>query len=217
MLELSGVPAGFVPGQDVTFDVLLRDAANLASYNVVLTLELAAGTAGTDAHFVVPGAALSRYVFGHDTTNFWASVQTVGAMQALTISDFHDPDDDLDLDGVNTVAGDNDRVATVTISTHAGTCGDLSLSFDTAAFELDTPLIDPHGAPVPIDGFATLRSSLAVQDPVGVTAIPEPATLSLSVLALIAAVAGRRRRTFDSTQRAQRTRRKTDMSFYKKK
>jgi hypothetical protein len=193
VLELSGVPASFMPGQDVTFDVLLRDAANLASYNVVLTLELTAGTVGTDAQFVVPGVALSRYVFGQDTANFWASVQTVGAMQALTISDFHDPDGDLDLDGVNTVAGTNDRVATVTISTHAGTCGDLRLSFDTSALELDTPLIDPDGAPVPIDGFAALRSSLAAQDPVGVTAIPEPATLSLSVLALIAAVAGRRR------------------------
>jgi hypothetical protein len=193
MLELSGVPASFVPGQDLTFDVLLRDTANLASYNVVLTLELAAGTVGMDAHFVVPGAALSRYVFGNDTTYFAASAQTGGAAQALTISDFHDPDGDGTLNGVDTVAGANDRVATVTISTHAGTCGDLSLSFDTSALELDTPLTDSHGAPVPIDGFATLRSSLAGQSPVGVTAIPEPATLSLSALAFIAVVAGRRR------------------------
>lgn len=193
MLELSGVPASFVPGQDVTFDVLLRDATDLASYNIVLTLQLAAGTIGTDAHFIVPGAALSHYVFGLNTTYFAAAVQTVGATQALTISDFHDPDGDGTLNGVDTVAGANDRVAAVTISTHAGTCGDLSLSFDTTALEIDTPLTDSHGAPVPIDGFATLRSSLAGQNPVGVTAIPEPGTLSLSVLAFIAVVAGRRR------------------------
>ena len=135
MLELSGVPAGFVPGQDVTFDVLLRDATDLASYNIVLTLQLAAGTIGTDAHFIVPGAASSHYVFGLDTTCFAAAVQTVGATQALTISDFHDPDGDGTLNGVITVAGANDRIATVTVSTHAGTCGDLSLSFDTSPRE----------------------------------------------------------------------------------
>jgi hypothetical protein len=193
MLELSGVPGSFVPGQDVTFDILLRDATDLASYNIVLTLQLAAGTIGTDAHFIVPGAALSHYVFGLDTTYFAAAVQTVGATQALAISDFHDPDGDGTLNGVDTVAGTNDRVVTVTVSTHADTCGDLSLFFDTVALELDTPLTDSHGAPVPIDGFTTLRSSLAAQSPVGVSAVPEPASLSLTVLALIAAVAGRRR------------------------
>jgi len=188
VLELSGIPSTFVPGESVTFDVLLADATDLASYNVVLTLDLTAGMVGTDAYFVAPTAPVSRYVFGADTAYFAATVLTVGATQFLTLSDFHDPDGDGTLEGVNTVAGANDRIATVTIATQAGLCGDLRLSFDASALELDTPSL---GAPVPIDGFAALQSSLAAQGPVGVTAIPEPATLSLAVLAFIAAVAGR--------------------------
>ncbi len=193
VLELSGVPAGFVPGQEVTFDVLLRDAADLGSYNIALTLELAGGTVGTDAYFVLPAAPDSRYVFGTDTAYFAASVQTGGATQILTLSDLHDPDGDGALDGVNTVAGVNDRVATVTIATQAGTCGDLSVSFDALTLELDTPLEDPPGVPVPVDGFTALQDDVAARSPVRVTAVPEPATLSLSVLAFVAAIAGRRR------------------------
>jgi hypothetical protein len=193
VLDLSGVPSGFVPGQAVTFDVLLRDAADLASYNIALTLELAGGSVGTDAYFLMPAAPASRYVFGPDTSYFAASILTAGTTQILTISDFHDPDGNGSLDGVNTVAGVNDRVATVTIATQAGPCGDLSVSFDALTLELDTPLEDPPGVPVPIGGFTALQNDVAAQSPVRVTAVPEPATLSLSVLAFAAAIAGRRR------------------------
>lgn len=81
-------------------------------------------------------------------------------------------------------------VATATIATQAGTCGDLSVSFDASTLELDTALEDSSGVPVPIDGFTALPNDVAAQSPVRVTAVPEPASLSLSVPAFAAAIAG---------------------------
>jgi len=186
MLSLDGFPPYYVPGQPFTFSIILTGAENLASYNVEVALELETGTVGTDAWFVEPDAPLSSYLFGdtaEDRQFFGTALRIVGDQQRLTIGDLHDPDDDLVLDPVDTVAGVNDLVAAVTVGTAVNLTGGLAISLDAASLELDTPELDAQDDPIPIDGFDALQSDVAARSPSQVPLVPEPATLVLLAVA----------------------------------
>jgi len=186
MLSLDGFPPYYVPGQPFTFSIILTGAENLASYNVEVALELETGTVGTDAWFVEPDAPLSSYLFGDtagDRQFFGTALRIVGDQQRLTIGDLHDPDDDLVLDPVDTVAGVNDLVAAVTVGTAVNLTGGLAISLDAASLELDTPELDAQDDPIPIDGFDALQSDVAGRSPSQVPLVPEPATLVLLAVA----------------------------------
>jgi hypothetical protein len=186
MLSIDGLPPYYVPGQPFTFTIMLTGAEDLASYGIDVGLELQTGTVGTDAWLVEPDAPLSSYVFGDtaaDRRFFGTALRIVGDQQRLTIGDLHDPDDNLVLDPVNTVAGVNDLVAEVTVGTGMNLTGDVLLSLDASTLELDTPQLDAQNDPVPIDGFEALQSAVAARSPSQVPLVPEPATLVLLAVA----------------------------------
>jgi hypothetical protein len=176
----------------VTFDVLLAGAENVASYNIEVVLEAPGAAVGTDACFAAPAAAAAHYVFGADTAMCASAVRTVGARHYLTLSDWHDPDGDGVLDGINTSSDVNDRVARVTLLTSPSLSDSLFVSLNAASLELDTPLVDGQGAPVPISGFLALQNGLAAASPREV-AVPEPSSLALLSAAAGAALLRRRR------------------------
>ena len=193
MLAIDGLPGGYTPGQPLTFDVLLTGAENLASYFIEIGLTLETGQPGTDAWFLEPGPPASRYVFFAHDTHFEAAVHTVAGQHILSLSGFNDPDDDHVLDGVDTVAGVNDRVATVTVQTLPSLTGAIYLTLAAGTLELDTPDKDAGGTPAPIVGFATLQADLAASPPAEVP-VPEPATLALVAAGGLGAALARRRR-----------------------
>jgi hypothetical protein len=181
-LAIGDLPPYYTAGQPFTFSILLAGAQGLASYNIDVVLELETGTVDTDAWLVEPDAPPARYVFGDTAADrqwFGAAVQTVGAAQRLTVSDLHDPDDDLVLNPVDTVAGVNDLVAVVTVETAPSLAGDVRLRLDAAGLELDTADLDAQNHPIPIEGFAALEFDVAGRDPAAVPLVPEPGTLLL--------------------------------------
>ena len=203
ILSIEGLPAAYVPGDPVTFDVTLVGAENLASYYIDLILTAESATVGADAWFDVPAPPDSQYVFfngPNDTDNFWATTATFGLQHFLSLSDLHDPDGDGTLDPVDTVAGVNDLIATVTLQTSPSLTGRLFLAFDAATLELDTHLEDPYEEPIPIPGFTELQETLASAEPTELPEIPEPSLLAL--MAAGAAVASLRRRRRSITRSA---------------
>jgi hypothetical protein len=191
LLSMEGLPSTYVPGESITFNVTLTGATNLGSYFTELLLEAPGGVTGSDVWFEVPAAPASRYVFLADSANFAASAAKFGQRYALSISDLHDADGDGDLEGVDALAGVNDRIAAVTIRTSPSLTGQLMLSIDATSLELDTPAVDGAGNPVPVSGFSGLVASLAAAGPSRVDQVPEPSSLAL--LGALAGLASRRR------------------------
>ena len=181
ILTIEGLPSQYVPGGTFSFYVTLTDAADLASYNVELVVGGTPGsTPGSDYDIpsVIPDTPVSRYVFGPtsaDKLNFLSAVNTEPDSLALTISDFHDPDVDFTLDPVTTVAGVNDLVAVVSVSTDAAYTGQLTFSFDTTTLQLDNPDIQS------VANFAAVVAALKEWSAT-VNAVPEPATSVLLML-----------------------------------
>lgn len=193
ILSIDLAPTQYAPGQDLDLELKMVGAADLAAFNIDLVIATPSAAAGVDAWFEVP-LPPGRYVFGAGPDNtawFTATVDTVGALHFLNLSDFHDPDYDFVLDPVDTVAGVNDVVAVITLKTTPGMTGSLLISIDADTLELDTDGVDGVGRPVPIVGFDTLQQGASQAPPIEITEIPEPAVLSVLLLGAWS-VAGRR-------------------------
>jgi hypothetical protein len=159
-------PSSYTPGGVFQCQILLTGADNLADFTLNLTLSGASGTAGTDYFFQDAAQPALRYVFLGQTTLGFSRSSTGGA--AITVGDSL-----ASLTGeVSSVAGVNDRLATLTVKTSAAMTGSLVLSFDTAHLVLDTSAVPPASIP----GYSGMVSSL---QPMSVVAVPEPATLVL--------------------------------------
>ena len=192
ILSIQDIPATYTPGQSVGFNVVLTGAEDLASYCIDIVMTAETAVPGVDAAFVIPAAPVSRYVFGPHGENFAAALNTIVGSQILTLSDFHDPDGNGTLDGVNTVSPINDLIASVAIQTQPNLTGKLYLAISAVGLELDGPLTDPDGVPISINGFAALQAGLATTGPAEVAQVPEPATATL--LAALGGLASLRRR-----------------------
>ena len=191
ILTVENAPAQYVPGDTFCFYVTLADAVDLASYNIELVIAGdPASTPGSDydVDSVLPEPPASCYVFGstpQDKANYLYAVNTEPNALALTLSDFHDPDGDFNLDPVTTVADVNDCVAVVGVITDSAYTGPLTFSFDTSTLQLDNADVQP------IAGFDEVVASLAEWS-LSINAVPEPAGLGL--LSLPAIFLTRRRR-----------------------
>ena len=173
-----GLPAAFVPGEAFTFTVGLPPITDLGSYDidVVLTGD---GVAGTDFAFNLaatePVALVDGYVFPSNT-NFFDAVNTPAANeQRLTVTDF-------DFGGADVVTGVNDRTASVVVDVAPGFTGLLSLSIDADSLILDSSAT----APTPVAEFSDIVQATLTAGAVDLPAIPEPASLTLACLALLA-------------------------------
>jgi len=172
-------PATYSPAVPFDVTVVLTGAEDLFLYNVELGVSSAEGTAGTDFLFVSSSvAAQPRYVFSGEATGGFTANLLGPDNVTITLSDFLVTN----LNGVDTVAGQNDLVAAVTVNTSASQTGPLTFTIDGAGLELDT------SDDVPIPNFDDLTQSL---QPVEVA--PEPSSLAL-MLAALAGVVRRRRR-----------------------
>ena len=179
-------PQEYIPGGPITFDVLLTGAQDLSAYFVELVLEADVATVGSgaDAWFEEPAApdSASNYVFIDDNILFTATAGMIGGAHVLSMGD------DIWPTSVNTAAGVNDLIATVTVSTVASMTGNLYISLDAETLELD----DVNGDPIP--DFAALKTTLVAADPTEFTEVPEPTSVLLLALGT-AALLRRRRRT----------------------
>ena len=195
ILSIDLLPAQYIPGQDMEFEVKLAGATDLAAFNIDLILSTPTAEIGVDARFEPP-VPNDRYVFGvgpDHTALFSAIVDTIGDEHFLNVSDFHDHDGDFVLDPVSTVAGVNDVVARVTLKTTPDMTGSLLIAIDPNTLELDTHEVDGGGQPILIAGFETLLQGVSGDGPIEITQIPEPAVTAL-LLAGIWSFAGKRSR-----------------------
>lgn len=182
-VQLVDLPSNFQPGESFAFDVIIPQTTSLASYQIDLLLSSTTGTAGSDYLFGDVTPATSGYVFPSnadfgDGTNLESSM-----LQRLSLSDF-------DLDGHSTVAGVNDRIATVSVQTSAAFMGSLELSVDANRLILDGPQIDP----TPVPEFNQIVTDTMNQPAMVVSAVPEPGSTCLILGALTACAGYRRRR-----------------------
>lgn len=173
VISFSGVPATIAPGSQFSFDVLLTGATDLNSYYIDVMLS-GAGVAGTDYFFAAAAQAPTEYVFTPDDGNFLTAQP---ANDLLGLSDF------LNAGSVSTVAGVNDRVATITVGTSAAFVGPLAISIDDTTLEL----FNTDFEPIPDAAFVELDSAQ-----VNTSVIPVPATTALLVPAMLTLVRRRR-------------------------
>lgn len=183
---INGLNGNYTPGDSLSFEVSLPAIANIGSYNIDLVLTGSTGMAGTDFFFDVAAtdAASSNYIFA-STANYFDAVNIDSPLvHRLTLSD-------LDLSGVDVVAGINDQVATVVIGTSASFLGDLSLVVDSAGLILDTP----DATPTPVQGFDAIVSDTDAAGDTTLVPVPEPTSGLLLVLMSSIAMAWRKRST----------------------
>ncbi len=172
MLTFDGLPTSFTPGDSFTFSVKLTGAQGLASYDIPLVLSAASGTPEVDFGFdPVPTAAPANYVFPSDLF-FFAIAFPQGAEDHLAISDFNF-DSGFNLVGVDTVAGVNDVLAVVSVTTTTGVTGPLTISIDESFLQLDNVDLDP--IPDFADVLANLPATTITQSQQAT--VPEPASL----------------------------------------
>lgn len=185
---IEGLPNAFQPGTPITFDVRLPPISNLGAYNIDLVLESTAGTAGVDYFFdaaaTVP--AVTNYVFP-TSANFFDAVNVDSpSRHRITLSDF-------DLSGVNILAGQNDRVATVVLRTEPDFGNPLSLFVDAPSLILDTPGV----VPTPVSGFNTIQTDIASAGATGLLPVPEPKSAAAIIAGFALTLAScRRNRSF---------------------
>ncbi len=206
MMSLDGLPASYIPGTPFTFNVLLQGAEDLSAFNIELRMTASDATAVPDVDFRFddprlvfglpgdppPGVPLSgphRYVFadsiaaGDFNWGYAGTATPVGATDILAMGDF------LDLGGADTVAGENDVVAAVTVVADRNV-GDLVFSIDTDPFAL--LLVDPFFGN--ISGYDDLvgvldSGPLATVSSGADAVIPEPSSLAIFGLMFVCGVA----------------------------
>ncbi len=174
-ITFENLSASYTPGQDITFTVRLTGAQDLASYNIDLLLTADDGfVAGIDYAFASAVQSPERYVFNPHDGVFLAAINPPGVANRLTLSDF------LFASSQTTVAGVNDFIADVTISTSAAFTGPLVITTDVNTLELTDLDFNP------VAGFDN------VVLPQSTVVVPEPASLAL--LATAGLLLTRRRR-----------------------
>lgn len=176
-----GAPSAYVPGQLVTFEVRLPEAANLGAYNVDVVLESSFGSAGVDFYFDVDATtpATAGYVFPSSANYFDAAIVDSTSRHRITLTDF-------DFLGGSVTVGVNDRVATVALRTAPTFSGLLSLFVDAPLLILDTP----DAVPTPVPGFDAIKTDIAAAGAIELQVVPEPHG---AVLIVTAFAIGRRR------------------------
>jgi hypothetical protein len=174
---IENFPSSYLPGELVEFDVRLPAMSNLGAYNLDIVLESSTGTAGIDFYLddAATAPAPQNYVFP-PAVFFFDSVNIESSTRhRITLTDF-------DLTGVDLVSGTNDRVAHVVFRTSPSFSYPLSLFVDSDSLILDT--IDL--TPTPIEGFEALQKQIADAGAIVLDAVPEPSSVSLFVLGLVA-------------------------------
>ncbi|MCC7204901.1 MAG: PEP-CTERM sorting domain-containing protein [Phycisphaeraceae bacterium] len=178
-------PENYVPGGSFDVAIRLTDAQDLNLFGVRLIISSPTGVAGTDYGFVEPVPEPftdPEYVFHGLSTYFsygpgviTVAIYSTAMLEAPTAS-------------VDTYVG-HDLLSRIGIWTTAGFSSPITVAVDDQGLELLRPLPDEFAAQTPIDGFSSLLSALPS---VQVSAIPEPASLSML---LLAGVMGLRRRS----------------------
>jgi hypothetical protein len=169
-------PAVYTPGEDLSLSVILTGAESLALYNVELVLSSDSGEAGTDYLFSGAVEPASRYVFAGQASDGFAYNVLSGSKHRITLSDL------LTTGSVTTSAGSNDYIAEVFVASMPTMTQDLCVDVVADSLELDGP---GGGA---ITGFDALKGAL----PTAAIPVPEPA--AMTVAALLAGGAMRKRR-----------------------
>jgi len=162
------VPAAYTPGSSFDVTVRLTGAEDLALYNIEAVVSAEGGIAGTDFYFASAAEPASGYVFDGQANDGFAYNILGSATDHITLSDL------LVSGSVDTVAGVNDLLATVTITTTATMTEPLTIDVVESSLELDAP-----GGP--ILGFNDLKAAL----PAPTIPIPEPVALSLLAIGAV--------------------------------
>ena len=154
-----------------TFDMIiaLTDAEDLSLYTIELILSSPTGLEGVDYFFTDAAEPSERYVFDSQASDGFAYSILNDSKHRITLSDL------LILGSVTTVAGVNDLVADVTVTTTVSMIDDLTITVVSDSLELDSP------ASGVIDGFVELQGAL----PVSTVPVPEPASALLFASAVV--------------------------------
>ena len=129
-LPLIGVPSGYTPGVQFSFDVYAPGLSGLTDYTLQFTI-----TAGSPPNLpdltvdATPPSNLALYPFP-DTTNFNKSVDPVLGVNSylVTITDATSGS------GANTLLGVNDHLATIAISPGVNLSGPIAVKFTLNEF-----------------------------------------------------------------------------------
>jgi hypothetical protein len=130
-LPLVGFPAGYTPGVSFSFDINAPGLTGLTDYTLQFTV--AAGTGTTPPDVVVtanPPAGLVGYPFP-DTSNFFVESDPVSGTNSYNVTIL----DASSGSGINTMAGVNDHLATVTISPGVNLSGPITIQFTENDFD----------------------------------------------------------------------------------
>jgi hypothetical protein len=176
-LSFAGLPSSLTPGTSFSLVVDLTGASALASYNIELTLS-GLGAPGTDYFFSSAVKPLSHYVFTPDDNHFLSAILSPSQKNRAVLSDF------LDTGDISTIAGVNDQVAFVTITTSPTFTGPLNIGLATDSLELLDSQLDP------IAGADTIANNPPTAQ---LSNVPEPGAISLLGIALMLSRRIRRR------------------------
>jgi hypothetical protein len=144
---VEGLPATYTPGQAFTFTLRVPQLADFTNY----TLELVFSTAVSDPDLLAGPAVApaDRYVFPSSANFGFQYDAPPGAQEVrLTISDSIAPD------GVLTLPGQNDTLATITVTPGATLTGPITLSIGSNTsfgYNSEGGFIDPPADIPPIE------------------------------------------------------------------
>lgn len=180
-------PTTYVPGGSFDVAIRLTDAQDLNLFGVRLAISSPTGVAGTDYGFVEPVVEPftdPEYVF-HSLSTYFSYGPGVITVAIYSTAILEDP-----TASVDTFAG-HDLLSRIGIWTTAGFSSPITVAVDDQGLELlsptlslDDPGYDPfaNNDPLPIVGFSSVLANLPS---IRVTAIPEPASLSVLLLASV--------------------------------